>query len=201
MWYRLLWCTSESLNLLSSLCNIVKYCQFVVIFCDKIAANCVSTQGGENRRILLDLKTVLEEVQTEVKREEEKRSELHLQYTRDRCAWELEKAELKCRIAQVTQRGDDDGDVWVDWDIQKNQIISQLQCFRYSLCVLEQQNYYLWVHIYVVSCVWVLSVHVWPALWCKLGSPHLPPPWQGDKSPWHPSNSSLSLDKRFALRR
>lgn len=64
-------------------------------------AVCVSTQGGENRRILLDLKTVLEEVQAEVKKEEEKRSDLQLQYTRDRCAWELEKAELKCRIAQV----------------------------------------------------------------------------------------------------
>uniref|UniRef100_A0A1A7XUP3 KIAA0408 n=1 Tax=Iconisemion striatum TaxID=60296 RepID=A0A1A7XUP3_9TELE len=61
-------------------------------------------QGGENRRILLDLKTVLEEVQSEVKREEEKRSELQLQYTRDRCAWELEKAELKCRIAQLEAR-------------------------------------------------------------------------------------------------
>uniref|UniRef100_A0A1A7XK91 SOGA family member 3a n=2 Tax=Iconisemion striatum TaxID=60296 RepID=A0A1A7XK91_9TELE len=60
--------------------------------------------GGENRRILLDLKTVLEEVQSEVKREEEKRSELQLQYTRDRCAWELEKAELKCRIAQLEAR-------------------------------------------------------------------------------------------------
>ncbi|XP_013858822.1 uncharacterized protein LOC106514215 isoform X2 [Austrofundulus limnaeus] len=60
--------------------------------------------GGENRRILLDLKTVLEEVQGEVKREEEKRSELQLQYTRDRCAWELEKAELKCRIAQLEAR-------------------------------------------------------------------------------------------------
>ncbi|KAM4736502.1 protein SOGA3a isoform 2-T3 [Anableps anableps] len=61
-------------------------------------------QGGENRRILLDLKTVLEEVQVEVKKEEEKRSELQLQYTRDRCAWELEKAELKCRIAQLESR-------------------------------------------------------------------------------------------------
>ena len=68
---------------------------------DKNAANCVSMQAGENRRILLDLKTVLEDVQAEVKREEEKRSELQLQYTRDRCAWDLEKAELKCRIAQV----------------------------------------------------------------------------------------------------
>lgn len=58
-------------------------------------------QGGENRRILLDLKTVLEEVQVELKKEEEKRSELQLQYARDRCAWEQEKAELKCRIAQV----------------------------------------------------------------------------------------------------
>ncbi|XP_076592974.1 uncharacterized protein LOC143324419 isoform X2 [Chaetodon auriga] len=61
-------------------------------------------QGGENRRILLDLKTVLEEVQVEVKKEEEKRSELQLQYTRDRCAWELEKAELKSRIAQLEAR-------------------------------------------------------------------------------------------------
>ncbi|XP_070691535.1 protein SOGA3a isoform X2 [Pempheris klunzingeri] len=61
-------------------------------------------QGGENRRILLDLKTVLEEVQAEVKREEEKRSELQLQYTSDRCAWELEKAELKCRIVQLEAR-------------------------------------------------------------------------------------------------
>ncbi|XP_017565822.1 protein SOGA3a isoform X1 [Pygocentrus nattereri] len=62
-------------------------------------------QGGENRRILLDLKTVLEEVQLEVKREEGKRSELQLQYTKDRCAWELERAELKCRIAQLEAKG------------------------------------------------------------------------------------------------
>ncbi|XP_041649130.1 uncharacterized protein LOC121513436 isoform X2 [Cheilinus undulatus] len=61
-------------------------------------------QGGENRRLLLDLKTVLDELQAEVKREEEKRSDLQLQYTRDRCAWELEKAELKCRIAQLEAR-------------------------------------------------------------------------------------------------
>ncbi|XP_052356710.1 uncharacterized protein LOC127917731 [Oncorhynchus keta] len=60
-------------------------------------------QGGENRRILLDLKTVVEEVQLEVKREESKRSELQLQYTKDRCVWELERAELKCRIAQATR--------------------------------------------------------------------------------------------------
>lgn len=40
----------------------------------------------------------------EVKREEEKRSDLQLQYTRDRCSWELEKAELKRRIAQLEAR-------------------------------------------------------------------------------------------------
>ncbi|XP_030641197.1 protein SOGA3a [Chanos chanos] len=62
-------------------------------------------QGGENRRILLDLKSVLDEVQLEVKREEAKRGELQLQYTKDRCAWELERAELKCRIAQLEAKG------------------------------------------------------------------------------------------------
>lgn len=86
-------------------------------------------QGGENRRILLDLKTVLEEVQLEVKREEEKRSELQLQYTRDRCAWDLEKSELKCRIAQVTRSR-----------MQKLSFIycvlfSILVCFLMFLCV------------------------------------------------------------------
>ncbi|KAG7469923.1 hypothetical protein MATL_G00133930 [Megalops atlanticus] len=62
-------------------------------------------QGGENRRILLDLKSVLEDVQLEVKKEETKRNELQLLYTKDRCAWELERAELKCRIAQLEARG------------------------------------------------------------------------------------------------
>ncbi|XP_076137361.1 uncharacterized protein LOC143119624 [Alosa pseudoharengus] len=58
-------------------------------------------QGGENRRILLDLKSILDEVQLEVKKEETKRSELQLQYMKDRCAWELERADLKCRIVQL----------------------------------------------------------------------------------------------------
>ncbi|XP_064198564.1 protein SOGA3a isoform X2 [Anguilla rostrata] len=62
-------------------------------------------QGGENRRILLDLKSVLEDVQLEVKKEETKRNDLQLQYTKDRCAWDLERAELKCRIAQLEARG------------------------------------------------------------------------------------------------
>lgn len=53
----------------------------------------------------MDLKSVLDEVQVEVKREEEKRSELQLQYMKDSSAWELEKAELKCRIAQLEAKG------------------------------------------------------------------------------------------------
>lgn len=80
-----------------------KFCLwlFFMSFFWLVLTCCIFMQGGENRRILLDLKTVLEEVQLEVKKEEEKRSELQLLYTRDRCSWELEKAELKCRIAQV----------------------------------------------------------------------------------------------------
>ncbi|KAL1258824.1 hypothetical protein QQF64_009401, partial [Cirrhinus molitorella] len=62
-------------------------------------------QGGENRRILLDLKCVLEEVQSGVKREESKRGDLELQYMRDRCAWDLERSELKSRITQLEARG------------------------------------------------------------------------------------------------
>ncbi|XP_016391272.1 uncharacterized protein KIAA0408-like isoform X1 [Sinocyclocheilus rhinocerous] len=62
-------------------------------------------QGGENRRMLLDLKCVLEEVQSGVKREESKRGELELQYVKDRCAWDLERSELKSRISQLEARG------------------------------------------------------------------------------------------------
>ncbi|XP_077062819.1 protein SOGA3a isoform X2 [Siphateles boraxobius] len=62
-------------------------------------------QGGENRRILLDLKCVLEEVQSGVKREESRRGELELQNIKDRCAWEVERSELKRRITQLEARG------------------------------------------------------------------------------------------------
>ncbi|XP_066558263.1 uncharacterized protein KIAA0408 isoform X1 [Amia ocellicauda] len=62
-------------------------------------------QGGENRRILLGLKSVLEDVQSELRKEEAKRAELQLQYTKDRCTWELERAELKCRIVQLEAKG------------------------------------------------------------------------------------------------
>ncbi|XP_006006803.1 uncharacterized protein KIAA0408 isoform X2 [Latimeria chalumnae] len=61
-------------------------------------------QAGENRRILLDLRSVLAVVQTELRKEEQRRSDLQLQYSNDKCAWELEKAELKCRIAQLESK-------------------------------------------------------------------------------------------------
>lgn len=47
------------------------------------------------------MKSVLEEVQSEVKREESKRSDLELCYIKDRCAWQLERVELMSRITQV----------------------------------------------------------------------------------------------------
>lgn len=49
----------------------------------------------------MDLKCVLEEVQSGVKREESRRGELELQSIKDRCAWEVERSELKRRITQV----------------------------------------------------------------------------------------------------
>ncbi|XP_038655711.1 protein SOGA3a isoform X6 [Scyliorhinus canicula] len=58
-------------------------------------------QAGENRRILLDLKSILESVQVKVKKEEDQRAELQHQYSSDKYAWELERAELKCRIGQL----------------------------------------------------------------------------------------------------
>ncbi|XP_051574188.1 uncharacterized protein KIAA0408-like [Myxocyprinus asiaticus] len=72
---------------------------------EKLLRQVAEIQGGENRRILLDLRSVLEEVQSGAKREESKRSELELQYMKDRCAWELERAELKSRITQLEARG------------------------------------------------------------------------------------------------
>ncbi|XP_060677201.1 protein SOGA3a [Hemiscyllium ocellatum] len=58
-------------------------------------------QAAENRKILFDLKSVLEGVQLKVKEEEDQRAELQQQYSSDKYAWELERAELKCRIEQL----------------------------------------------------------------------------------------------------
>uniref|UniRef100_UPI00398E7BDE protein SOGA3a isoform X2 n=1 Tax=Pristiophorus japonicus TaxID=55135 RepID=UPI00398E7BDE len=58
-------------------------------------------QAGENRRILLELRSILQGVQAEIKKEEDHRAELQRQYSSDKYAWELERAELKCRIGQI----------------------------------------------------------------------------------------------------
>ncbi|XP_067874268.1 uncharacterized protein KIAA0408-like isoform X1 [Heterodontus francisci] len=58
-------------------------------------------QAGENRRILLDLRSILEGVQVKVQKEEDQRAELQHQYSTDKYAWELERTELKYRIAQL----------------------------------------------------------------------------------------------------
>ncbi|XP_048386966.1 uncharacterized protein KIAA0408-like isoform X2 [Stegostoma tigrinum] len=58
-------------------------------------------QARENRRILFDLTSVLEGVQLKVKEEEDQRAELQHQYSSDKYVWDLERAELKCRIEQL----------------------------------------------------------------------------------------------------
>ncbi|XP_072355337.1 protein SOGA3a isoform X5 [Scyliorhinus torazame] len=67
-------------------------------------------QAGENRRILLDLRSILESVQVKVKKEEDQRAELQHQYSSDKYVWELERAELKCRIGQQ-----------IYWDVNSRQ--------------------------------------------------------------------------------
>ncbi|XP_043920035.1 uncharacterized protein KIAA0408 homolog isoform X2 [Protopterus annectens] len=60
--------------------------------------------AGENRRLLLELKSTLEAVQTELRKEERRRTDLQQQYSNDRFGWELERAELKCRITQLESK-------------------------------------------------------------------------------------------------
>lgn len=53
-------------------------------------------------------------------------------------------------------------------------------------------------HLILIIAYFLVFAHGWHSLWCKLD---LLPIWQGDKSQWLLSNSSLSSDKRFAWRR
>lgn len=53
---------------------------------------------------MLDLKSLLQVVQIQLKKEERKHSSAQLQYAKDRCAWELERAELKSCIAQLESK-------------------------------------------------------------------------------------------------
>ncbi|MEE6475614.1 hypothetical protein FKM82_010818 [Ascaphus truei] len=61
-------------------------------------------KAGENRGILLELKAVLEVIQTEQRKEEKKWSDLLLQFLNDRCGWERERTEHKHCISQKALR-------------------------------------------------------------------------------------------------
>ncbi|XP_063299239.1 microtubule cross-linking factor 3 isoform X3 [Pelobates fuscus] len=60
-------------------------------------------KAGENKGILLELKTVLEVIQTEQRKEEKKWTDFLLQFLSDRCGWELERRELQHHASQLYQ--------------------------------------------------------------------------------------------------
>ncbi|CAH2249736.1 SOGA3 isoform X1 [Pelobates cultripes] len=57
-------------------------------------------KAGENKGILLELKTVLEVIQTEQRKEEKKWTDFLLQFLSDRCGWELKRRELQHHASQ-----------------------------------------------------------------------------------------------------
>ncbi|XP_051880870.1 protein SOGA3a [Pristis pectinata] len=61
-------------------------------------------QADENRRILLDLKSVLEGVQAEINKEEDQKAKLQHQYSKDKHGWELERKKLNWRIEQLEEK-------------------------------------------------------------------------------------------------
>ncbi|XP_072913431.1 protein SOGA3a isoform X2 [Hemitrygon akajei] len=61
-------------------------------------------QADENRRILLDLKSILQGVQANINKEEDQKAKLHHQCSKDKHAWELERKKLNCRIKQLEEK-------------------------------------------------------------------------------------------------
>ncbi|XP_072324455.1 microtubule cross-linking factor 1-like isoform X2 [Scyliorhinus torazame] len=61
-------------------------------------------QARENRRILLALKSILDEFGAELGDEEKRRYELQQQYADEKAAWEMEYTEQKCQLAQFEER-------------------------------------------------------------------------------------------------
>ncbi|XP_069778485.1 microtubule cross-linking factor 1 isoform X2 [Narcine bancroftii] len=61
-------------------------------------------QARENRRILIALKSILEEFGTELGEEEKRRHELQQQYVNEKAAWEMEYTEQKCQLAQFEKK-------------------------------------------------------------------------------------------------
>ncbi|XP_051879120.1 microtubule cross-linking factor 1 isoform X2 [Pristis pectinata] len=61
-------------------------------------------QARENRRILIALKSILEEFGAELGEEEKRRHELQQQYVNEKAAWEMECTERKCQLAQFEKK-------------------------------------------------------------------------------------------------
>uniref|UniRef100_A0A8C3B3X4 Microtubule crosslinking factor 1 n=1 Tax=Cyclopterus lumpus TaxID=8103 RepID=A0A8C3B3X4_CYCLU len=55
----------------------------------------------QNRQVLQALRTLLEEFQTELQEEEERRCQLQQSYANDKAAWEVKWAEMKCQFLEV----------------------------------------------------------------------------------------------------
>lgn len=65
----------------------------------------VLLQPNECVKTLADMKVTLKELCTELREERRGASELQQQFTKAKAAWEMERAELKCHIAQVGALG------------------------------------------------------------------------------------------------
>ena len=61
----------------------------------------IFTQVEENQRLFSALKTLLEDLRSELREDEHARLRLQQQYASDKAAWDVEWAVLKCRLEQV----------------------------------------------------------------------------------------------------
>ncbi|XP_061410243.1 microtubule cross-linking factor 1 isoform X2 [Lethenteron reissneri] len=58
-------------------------------------------QGRESRRVLLELRSVLEDLQSEFREEERSRSELQREFATEKATWEMERAQFKFVLSQL----------------------------------------------------------------------------------------------------
>ncbi|KAM4694280.1 microtubule cross-linking factor 3 [Discoglossus pictus] len=68
---------------------------------DALVQEISKIKAGENRGTLLELKAVLEVIQTEQRKEEKKWTDFLLQFVNDRCGWDVETTEFKHQISQT----------------------------------------------------------------------------------------------------
>lgn len=59
------------------------------------------SQVAENQQLFRALKTLLEDLRSELQEDERARLRLQQQYAGDKAAWDMEWAVLKCRLEQV----------------------------------------------------------------------------------------------------